>query len=309
MTQRSPINYPVTHSSTQQAWQHLSSQKSPPAFTIIFGPTASGKSSLAYQLAAHFNANILSFDSRHVYRKMDVVTGKDRPTETEKWQLFGLDLADPDQDFSVRHYYEYAKEVIEKQRQEQQALILVGGSWLYAKTLLQPPDTLFAPTNLKLRQQLEKFNTLELQIKVQADNPVAWQRFNNSDRHNPRRLIRAIETAQQINKKLVTQVKPLILPNEYQLFIINPSLEKITKNIADRIRARLMTGALAETERLMQDYPDWSKPAFQSTGYALIKEYLQQNLSLAELQAKWLIQEKNYAKRQQTWINKLLEQD
>ncbi len=59
----------------------------------------------------------------------------------------------------------------------------------------------------------------------------------------------------------------------------------------------------------MQDYPDWSKPAFQSTGYALIKEYLQQNLSLAELQAKWLIQEKNYAKRQQTWINKLLEQD
>lgn len=318
----------------------------PPLFTIFFGPTASGKTDLAYRLASQ-EANILSFDSRHVYQEMNIVTGKDlssdaypvtaifpndtehtvyahqHVTDTERfpspfplthltdhekaihWMstplLFGLDIVRPDQKFSIRHYYEYAKSIIQAHREQRKPLILVGGSWQYASVLLDPPASLFAERDEGQRKKLEALSVEELQQRVQQQNPERWNGMNASDQANPRRLIRALE----FTEATAPVASALIQPDEYTLRILNPDLEVLEQRIRARIEKRLAEGALEETKHLIQKYRDWSLPAFSSTGYGILRQHLEEGITLEEAKELWFLQERQYVKRQKTWIKKI----
>jgi tRNA dimethylallyltransferase len=273
-----------------------------PLFSLIFGTTASGKSALAYKLAEQQQADVLSYDSRHVYKQMDIVTGKDKPRDDFSQTLFGQDLIYPNEEFSIRHFYEYARPIIEDHRQKQRPLILVGGSWLYAQVLIQPPDSLFVPQNFQLRQELNALTLAQLQKKLRGLDSQKFQKLNNSDQNNPRRLIRAIEVAQSPNSP-----KPIVLiaPDEYTLLKRTLPFAEIEENILRRIENRLAHGALAETEFLLQQYLDWSQPAFSATGYRYLRAYLQKGITLFQLKHLWFIQERDYAKRQLTWLTQL----
>ncbi len=275
----------------------------PPLFTFIFGTTASGKSALAYQLTKKWHGNVLSYDSRHVYKYMDIVPGKDKPGADFSQVLYGQDLVLPDQDFSIRHYYEYARSIITDHRQRQQPLILVGGSWLYAQVLLDPPSSLFIPQDLMLRQRLSSLDVHDLQIILRDTDQPSFERLNASDKKNPRRLVRAIEVA--LAASTFPKPKPLIQSDEYTLQITPYSLAKIEKNIKTRIEQRLELGALDETRFLRKSYPHWNTPAFSATGYGPLRQYLEKEISLSEAKRLWLIQERDYAKRQITWIHHL----
>lgn len=263
---------------------------------IIFGPTASGKTSLAVELARQKGAAILSFDSRQLYVGMAIGTGRDQPAD------YGFDLARPDEPYSINHYYRYCQPIIAAHRKSGQPLVLVGGSWPYAQVLIDPPQTLLAPVDEPLRAELAKLSTGQLQQRLQAADPKKYAALNPSDRSNPRRLLRAIEVAGLAQDQAV---EPPLRPGEYELILHSIPFEQIETNIRRRIDDRLASGVLEETRQLMAAFADWSGPAFSATGYRFLRQVLEGQSTLEVAKELWFKQERGYAKRQLTWLKKL----
>lgn len=293
-----------------------------PIFTIIYGPTASGKTALALEQAQIKNANILSFDSRQLYTGMDIGTGKDLPLGAvqERWSenpeitvyrwerhlLFGFDIVSPDKEFSQYDFYRYAENIIRWHRDHQKSLILVGGTWPYAEVLLNPPLSLTVPPDPHFRKELQHASVVELQSRLQELDPDKLSSFNQSDRANPRRLVRALEVARWEAKGLsFEKVAPVIFPSEAELWLLDTPLDVLEKKLQQRIQQRLETGMLEEVNRLIEQYPDWSTPAFTATGYTLCREYSEQKITLDDLRQKWLTVERQYAVRQKTWLKQI----
>lgn len=271
-------------------------------FTLIYGPTATGKTARARELAAASGANILSFDSRQLYTDMALGTGRD-VADTElagppRW--YGFNLARPNEAYSIRHFYDYARQIIADHRARRQPLILVGGSWPYARVLLDPPATLFVPPNPSLRSFLAQQSLNELQRLAREQQPLRWRAMNDSDRHNPRRLQRLLELP-----AYVTAPPPLIAVDEYELLLHTRPEPEIRHNIHVRIEERLAQGVLEETKHLMHTYPDWQYPAFTATGYRHLRTYLEGHCTLEQAKISWHLQERQYAKRQLTWVKSL----
>jgi tRNA dimethylallyltransferase len=157
---------------------------------IICGPTATGKTTLAARLAKKFKGELISADSRQVYKGMDIVTGKDKPQGVI---IHGLDLVKPDQEFSAAHFVKVASTLINQISKRKKLAIIVGGTGLYLDSLINPPQTLTIKPNWSLRKKLEQKSIHYLQQQLKKLNPSKWRQMNHSDRLNPRRLIRAIE--------------------------------------------------------------------------------------------------------------------
>lgn len=150
---------------------------------VICGPTATGKTRLAARLAKKLNGELISADSRQVYRGNDLETNKERP-DVPIWLY---DVVDPGEEFSVNHWVKLARKAIADIRKRKKLPIVVGGTGLYMKALLEPFETIDIPPDKKLRSK--KFTLSQLQKMVPRGN------MNDSDWNNPRRLIRKIETA------------------------------------------------------------------------------------------------------------------
>lgn len=181
---------------------------------VICGPTATGKTSVAIHLAKKFNGELVSADSRQVYRKMDIGTGKDLPQNSsfqfpvsslkkqdvgfyviDGIRLWGYDLIDPQNDFNISKYLNIAKDIIEEIWKRDKLPILVGGTGFYIKGIIDGIGTSQIPKDESLRKSLEKKDVEELfEILAQTDS-VRSSKLNKSDRNNPRRIIRAIEIA------------------------------------------------------------------------------------------------------------------
>ncbi len=207
---------------------------------IISGPTASGKTDLALKLAKGFNGELISADSRQIYKGMDVVTGKDLPvnsklnkvsfcidaeqSDTESVQekdrspmsrfsrleddmatgfyeingikLWGLDIVEPDEDFDVSHFISYATSVIDDIWKRGNLPIIVGGTGFWIRSLISLPDTVGVSINKKLRQELDELSVTDLHARLKKIDSNKFEKMNNSDRNNPRRLVRAIEVGE-----------------------------------------------------------------------------------------------------------------
>ncbi len=206
---------------------------------VICGPTATGKTKLGIELAKKFNGEILSADSRQVYKGMDIGTGK----EINYFQ-WGIDLIEPDYQFNVSDYVKYAQRVLKDIWSRGKLPIIIGGTGLYIKELLRPSETLHIPPNKKLRRKLEKFSLEKLQKELQKKNPEKWNSMNYSDQQNSRRLIRAIEIALQgldpCNcKKTDVLIIGLTAPYKY-----------LYQRIDKRVEKRIKNGMAEEKERL-----------------------------------------------------------
>ncbi len=291
-----------------------------PLFTVIFGPTASGKTSIALDLAKKYSANILSFDSRQMYYGIDIVTGKDIPdgfflsTEShpefgtirvhsnDTIKLYGFDIVSPDTDWSIAQYYLYALPIIQYHKATQTPLIMVGGSWQYCAVLFEPPNSLFIPNNPELRQKFSQESLENLQILLQNKAPQRWEALNESDRANPRRLIRALEVSTSTSEP----PRPLFSQNEAHFIFLQPELSILESHINTRVQDRIQHGALQETQTLLDTYSDWSGPAFTATGYTYLRGFLEGSINATQLEQLWTHQERQYAKRQLTWVKSLL---
>ena len=181
---------------------------------IVCGPTAMGKTGLALELAGKFDGELVSCDSRQVYKYMDVVTGKDLPegfrledkgysfpllginTYTDgKINIWGYDLVRPDGEFSVQMYLKFVGLVLSDIWKRGKLPIIVGGTGFYVQSLLSPPKTINMPMNSELRRELNVKSVEELLERLKQLDPERVELMNESDVKNPRRLIRAIEVA------------------------------------------------------------------------------------------------------------------
>lgn len=190
---------------------------------VICGPTATGKTALAAALAKEFNGELLSADSRQVYRGMDLITNKERP-DVPVWLY---DVVDPGEEFSVSHWVKLARERIADIRKRKKLPIVVGGSGLYINALIHPFETIDVPPDKKLRERLRNKTVQELQQMTIRGN------MNDSDWNNPRRLIRKIETAGKLVKR-VSGESALIIGLTAPLSVL---YKRIDERLEERVRA------------------------------------------------------------------------
>jgi tRNA dimethylallyltransferase len=269
-----------------------------PQILTIVGPTATGKTTLAVELAKLFPSVLISADSRQVYRGMDIVTGKDHPQDQV---LQGIDLVDPDEDCSVSLWYKKVSPYVKNALNSNKLPILVGGTGLYFNAFAGKINSMYIPPNPELRKSLNSLSVSNLQAKLSQLDLEKFNHMNHSDRHNPRRLIRAIEILSSPNH----QQSPAPKYDLLTLGLRYHDHAKYQELIYSRVLSRLEEGALAETKKLLSQYSPKS-PSFTSLGYPHLISYLNQKITYQQLIDLWVQEELSYVKRQLTWFNKFL---
>lgn len=268
---------------------------------VICGPTASGKTDLAVKLAKKFNGELISADSRQVYQRMDIVTGKDRPKDVPVW---GLDLVKPNQEFTVSHWVRFAKQVIEDIWQRGKLPIIVGGTGFWIKALIEGIDTLNVKPNHQLRQQLNNLTVQQLQKELKQIWPKRLASMNESDKYNSRRLIRAIEIAVYSNKTNLPN-KPNQANYNFLTIGLKTDYKILYQKIDKRVNQRIKKGAQKEVERLIKKGYSWNLPAMTALGYREWRPFLEGKTDLGTVKKRWQYAEHGYARRQMTWFRKI----
>ena len=268
---------------------------------IIGGAPATGKTDVAGGLAKELRGELISADSRQVYRGMDVGTGKDRPQGVKIW---GYDVVDPDEDFSVADFVELAGKKMKQLWQGDKLPIVVGGTGLYLKSLVELPESLGVKPDKQLRQELDQLLVPELQQKLKQLAPQRFRQMNWSDQHNPRRLVRAIEVARRQRRSLSGQA---LRVGKADIAWVGLTADRrvLEERIRQRVERRAKGGMSQEVKRLVRGYPDWELPAFSATGYREWRDYLEGKTSREEAIFRWQTAEIQYMRRQLTWFKKM----
>lgn len=261
----------------------------------IVGPTGTGKTKRAIKLSLLQSSILVSADSRQVFRGMDIVTGKDHPKNVS---IYGIDIVSPDEPCSVSVWFDAVMPHIRKAWAEGKLPIVVGGTGLYVKAITEGIETMGVPINDKLREILSVLSISELQTKIMESDLAKYESMNESDRQNPRRLIRAIEISQS-NKNLSKFFKV-----SSKIIGLNPpDQETYRKIIKQRVIERLEQGAISETKSLLTKY-DKNLQSMSAIGYKSIINFLEGKITRDEMIEDWVDNEIKYAKRQLTWFRK-----
>ena len=288
---------------------------------VICGPTSTGKTTLAIALAKKFNGELISADSRQVYKGMDIGTGKDLPKGSKielPWfqkygyfeisgvKIWGYDIADPRHEFSVAQYIKFAERIIVDIRKRGKLSILVGGTGLYMKGVIDGIPTALVPKNNLLRKNLEKSTPEELFEKLAQMDSLKAGQMNTSDKKNPRRLIRAIEVAMWRINNIKKEKEIEKRKKEFEVFMIGLTAPEkfISERIKLRVALRVRAGIKKEVETLLKNHVSWNMPSMSSMGYRQWKDYFDNKKTEAEVIKDWEGEEKKYVKRQMVWFKK-----
>jgi len=275
---------------------------------IISGPTATGKTDLAIKLAKKFNGELISADSRQIYQGLDIGTGKDHP---QNIKINLVDLITPNQFFSVAQYQKLAIQKIVEIHKKNKLPIVVGGTGQYIDAIVnQNKSTYSIKPNKLLRFFLNKLPTSSIQKLYKILDKNNFESLNNSEKHNPHRLIRKIEIFFSIKSPLLKGDLEGLKPKKGikgGLDILHLSLTAPTSylypRIDIRVQKRLKLGLLDEIKNIIKNY-SWSDPGLNTLAYKEFKEYFNEGVSLTETQKRWTFDEHAYARRQLTWFKK-----
>lgn len=269
-----------------------------PKIVAIVGPTASGKTSLSIEIAKHFDGEIISADSRQVYRGLDIGSGKVTAEEMSNIPHYLLDVADIHTVYTAADFAHDATTAIHGILDRQHLPIIAGGTFFYLDQLRGATLPQVSPNPI-LREKLEMFSTTELFQQLQeADS----KRAETIDPHNRRRLVRAleiVETLGQVPKR--TEIE-----SSYDWLIIGIDIPttKLHQNIHQRLLKRLESGMVKEVRDLLKQ--DVSHQRLNELGleYRYISEYLQNKLAYEEMVTQLETKIKQFAKRQLTWLRR-----
>ena len=273
--------------------------KNNPKIIVIVGPTASGKSAFAVKIAKKFHGEIISADSRQVYKGMDIGTGKVTKKEMAKIPHYLLDVANPKKQFTVAQYKRLAERAIKKIIANKKIPIICGGTGFYIQTITDNIAIPEVKPDTKLRAELEKKSTKELFNQLKKLDP---RRTKNIDGNNRRRLIRALEIIIKSGKKV-----PLLKsePKYETLFIgVRRKTKELKELIKIRLLRRLKQGMVKEVINLKKSGLSWKRLEDFGLEYRYVAYYLQNKLSYNEMVAKLQKETEHYAKRQMTWFSK-----
>ncbi len=267
---------------------------------VILGPTSSGKSSLAIKLARKFNGEIISADSRQVYKGMDIGTGKVTKTEQKLVPHYLLDVTSPKKQFTVSEYQQLSKRAIAQIRSRDKIPFLVGGSPFYIYSVIDDLQIPGVKPNLKLRKQLEKKSTKELFALLKKLDP---HRAKNIDKNNPRRLIRAIEIIHSTGKAVPSLRYPELVSGSQTLILgIKKDQNELYKLIDERLEQRLKQGLIAEIKKLLRKKVNHKRLQEMGLEYRFVSLYLQDHLTYEQMVEQLKSAIHKFSKRQMTWF-------
>jgi len=269
----------------------------------ILGPTASGKSALAVKIAKKFGGEVISVDSRQVYKGMDIGTGKIKKEEMEGIAHYLLDVASPKRKFTVAQFQKLAKKAIEKIFKKGKIPILCGGTGFYLWVLTQKVSIPKVRPDWKLRRKLEKKSAKELFEILKKLDP---ERAKTIEKDNKRRLIRAIEVAKKLGKVPPLKTEPLPYPI---LFLgIKKSKEELKKLIKRRLLKRLKEGMVEEVKKLRKSGISWKRLEEFGLEYEWVAKYLQGKIGYKEMVESLQKDIEKFAKKQMTYFKKYFPQ-
>jgi len=274
------------------------SNQTKPKIIAVVGPTSSGKSALAITLAKAYGGEVISADSRQVYRRLNLGTGKVTAEEMQGVPHHLLDVADPKERFSVSEFQRLGKKAIEDILSRGKLPIVCGGTGLYVDTLLNSVVLPEVPPNMELREELEKLPTEELFARLEK---IDSERAEEIDRHNPMRLVRAIEIAEALGK-----VPKIETSEEYEALKIGlqPTDEVLKEKIARRLTERLELGMLSEAEQLHTAGLSYGRMEELGLEYRYMAHLLQGVLTREAFETELANAIWQYAKRQKTWFKR-----
>ncbi len=270
-----------------------------PRVLALVGPTASGKSRLALDLAKTFHGQIISADSRQVYRHMDIGTAKPSRTDRQEIPHHLYDLLDPRQRFDLATFLELASSAIADIHGQDQLPIVAGGSGQYAWALLEGWQLPPAPPDEALRAGLEAEDPATLHQRLTLLDPEAASRIHP---HNRRRLVRALEVRQGDSHEGTT-VAPKKTPR-YESLIIGLTMERdvLYQRIDRRVDQMMEDGLLDEVRSLMSEGYAPELPSMQSTGYRELGQHIQGQMELPEAVKRIKYATHRLARRQYMWF-------
>ena len=267
---------------------------------VVLGPTSSGKSDLAVILAKKFNGEIVSADSRQVYKGMNIGTGKITKKEMGGIPHHLLDVANPKRKYSVAQFKREAEKAIRNIAHRGKIPILCGGTGFYIQAIVD--DIVFPEvrSNPTLQKKLKKLSPEELFLKLKK---LDKRRAKNIDPHNPHRLIRAIEIATELGSVPHLAVQP---PSEYNILRVGIKTDDdiLKERIYKRLLTRLRRGMIAEVKRLHTEGVSWKRMEELGLEYKYLAWHLQGKLSKKEMVEQLNTAIWQYAKRQKTWFKK-----
>ncbi len=257
---------------------------------VILGPTASGKTTAALEIAQNFDGEIICADSRTIYKNMNVGTAKPTINEQKIIKHYGLDLIEPNQTFSAARFKKLAEQAIKDIRSRGKLPIIAGGTGLYIDSLIfnYKFGTIADSVN---REYLESKSITELQNII---NDKGLNMPENSK--NPRHLIRTIELDGEKPSRDTLRSDALLVG-------INPGLPQIKERIINRTNTMISQGLIDETKKLIQDYSK-DAPGLLAPAYKPMIEYLSGTINLEEAIVKMVKNDYLLARRQLTWFKR-----
>jgi len=265
---------------------------------VICGPTAVGKSSLAVDVAQQYDGEVVSADSRQVYKGLDIATGKITKKEMQGVPHHLLDVVDPQERFSVHHYKQRADDAVGEIHDRDKLPILCGGSGFYIQAVVD--DLVFpdVPPNKKLRNKLRNRSTKSLYKELKEKDP---RRAEEIDENNPVRLIRALEIVDELGK-----VPKLEKQQRFDTFHIglDRAGKELKQRVITRTKERLESGMIEETRRLRENGVSLNRMRDLGLEYEHLADFLEDRISKQELFENIVRSDWQYAKKQRTWFQK-----
>ena len=273
----------------------------------IAGPTASGKTALAVELAKELNGEVVSCDSMYVYRRMNIGTAKPTREEMQGIVHHMIDVADPDEDFSVSRYCEMASPIVDDIVTRGKTAIIAGGTGLYMDSLIKGNDFAAFPATGH-RQRLEKLLEEEglevLTSQLQSIDPEALSRSQN----NPRRIIRALEVYHETGETITAHnLKTQAIPPRYAplwLGLDFAERSELYRRIDLRVGIMLEMGLVQEIQDLLSSGIPEKCTAMQAIGYKEFVAALDGQCTIEEAADEVRKSSRHYAKRQLTWFRR-----
>ena len=267
---------------------------------VICGATASGKSGLALEIARRLNSVIISADSRQIYREFDLGTAKPSIEEQKLIPHYQIDICKPTETLTLAEYQEQTQAIIKQQQANDRLPLLVGGTGLYLDAITKGLKIPRVSPQPELRSQLSNLGQTQIHAWLSQIDPVAAQKIHLNDRF---RTLRALEVFYVTGIPISAQQGEN--PPDYPILQIGLDCDVavLDRRIATRTRQMIEAGLVEEVKYLCDKYGE-DLSLLNTLGYAEIKQYLAEDLSLEEAIAQTITHTRQFAKRQRTWFRK-----
>lgn len=284
---------------------HAPPRALPPLLAIV-GPTAVGKTAMAIALARRIGGEIVSADSRQIYRHMDIGTAKPTPEEREAVPHHLIDIRDPDEEFSLATYQELALEAIAAITARGRVPLLVGGTGQYLAAVLEGWQIPRVAPQPELRATLEReaaeSGAEALHARLAAVDPIAAARIPAT---NVRRLVRALEVYTLTGQPISAQQRREPPPYQIRTIWLTRPRNELYARADARVEAMIAAGLVDEVARLLDTGYGWNLPAMSSLGYIQFRPYFEGQASLAACIERLKFDTHAFIRRQAAWFRRL----